>query len=81
MAAPNIISATTINGKTAFANLTTTTATVVVTNAAASGKCLKINVLNVANYGNVTANISIGYYSAAAIGGSLYQTVIVMSLL
>ncbi len=50
MAAPNLINATTINGKTAGANLTTTGATTVLNNPASSNKCLKINTLNVANY-------------------------------
>ena len=75
MAAPNIIGATTINGKTAYANLTSTSATTVLNNASGSGKCLKVNVLNVANYGNAAANITIGYYSAANIGGTQYQIV------
>jgi hypothetical protein len=75
MAAPNIIGATTINGKTTGANLTTTGATTVLNNASDSGKCLKVNVLNVANYGNSVANITIGYYSAANVGGTLFQLV------
>ena len=75
MAAPNIIGATTINGKTTGANLTTTAATTVLNNASASGKCLKVNVLNVANYGATSANITIGYYSAANVGGTLFQLV------
>ena len=73
MAAPNIISATTINGKTTGANLTTTAATTVLNNAVSSGKCLKVNVLNVSNYGAVTANVTIGYYNAANVGGTLFQ--------
>ena len=75
MAAPNIIGATTINGKTAYANLTSTSATTVLNNASGSGKCLKVNVLNVANYGNAAATITVGYYSAANIGGTQYQIV------
>ena len=75
MAAPNIISATTINGKTTGANLTSTSATTVLNNASGSGKCLKVNTLNVANYGAATANITVGYYSAANIGGTLFQLV------
>ena len=70
MAAPNLINATTINGKTAGANLTTTSATVVVTNAAASGKCLKINTLNVTNYSATAANITINYNTAASLAGT-----------
>ena len=75
MAAPNIISATTINGKTTGANLTTTAATTVLNNASSSGKCLKVNVLNVSNYGANTATIIVGYYNAANIGGTLFQIV------
>ena len=45
MAAPNIISATTINGKTTGANLTSTSAITVLNNAVGSGKCLKVNTL------------------------------------
>ena len=75
MAAPNIISATTINGKTTGANLTTTAATVVLNNAVGSGKCLKVNVLNVANYGANAANVTVGYYNAANVGGTLFQLV------
>ena len=75
MAAPNLIGATTINGKTASANLTTTSATTVLNNPASSGKCLKINVLNVANYGLTAASITIGYYSSSNVGGTLFQIV------
>lgn len=71
MAAPNIITATTITGKTVVANLTTTSATSVLSNAASSGKVLKINTLIVSNVdGTNAANITINYYSAAALGGT-----------
>jgi hypothetical protein len=75
MAAPNIIGATTINGKTTGANLTTTAATTVLNNDSGSGKCLKVNVLNVSNYGASTATITVGYYNAASLGGTLFQIV------
>lgn len=48
MAAPNLISASAIYGKTAVLAVTTS-ATAIVTNSAASGKVLKINALYVAN--------------------------------
>ena len=70
MAAPNIINATTINGKTTGANLTTTSATSVLNNASGSGKCLKVNTLNVANYGASAANITIAWNNAASLGGT-----------
>jgi hypothetical protein len=72
MAAPNLIGATTINGKTTGANLTTTSATLVLNNAASSGKCLKVNTLNVANYGAAAANVTIAFYTAASIGGTAF---------
>lgn len=73
MAAPNIIGATTIVGKTTGANLTSTSATTVLNNPASSGKCLKVNTLNVANYGNAAANVTVGWYNAANIGGTQFM--------
>ena len=75
MAAPNIIGASIINGKTAGANLTATTATSILNNAASSGKCLKINVLNVSNYTSTSANVTISYYSAASLSGNAFNIV------
>jgi hypothetical protein len=72
MAAPNIIGATTILGKTTGANLTTTSATTVLNNANNSGKCLKVNTLNVANYGASAANISIQWNNGANLGGTSF---------
>lgn len=73
MAAPNLIGATTINGKTTGANLTNTSATLVLNNAASSGKCLKVNTLNVCNYGAAAANIGVSFYSGASLGGTGYS--------
>lgn len=76
MAAPNIINATNITGKTVVANLTTTSATSVLSNAAASNKVFKINTIMVANVdGTTAANITINYYSAAALGGTATEIV------
>lgn len=72
MAAPNLIGATTINGKTTGANLTTTSATTVLNNAVSSGKCLKINTVNVANYGATAANITLSWNNAANLGGTSF---------
>lgn len=72
MAAPNIISATTINGKTSGANLTSTSATTVLNNDSDSGKLLKVNTLNVANYGPSAALISIEWNNAANLGGTSF---------
>jgi hypothetical protein len=74
MAAPNLVSPTTINGKTVTVDLTTTSATSILSNAASSGKVLKINSLYVANVdGTSAAEITINYYSAAALGGTATQ--------
>jgi hypothetical protein len=70
MAAPNLIGATTINGKTTGVNLTTTDATLVLNNASGSGKCLKVNTLNVANYGTSLALITINWNNAASLAGT-----------
>lgn len=74
MAAPNIANLTTITGKTATVDLSTTSVTSVISNAAASGKALKINSLYVANVDGVNpASITVNYYSAAALGGTATQ--------
>jgi len=61
MAAPNLIGATTINGKTIGVNLTSTSVTTILDNLSNSGKCLKVNTLNVANYGETAAFITIAW--------------------
>ena len=74
MAAPNLVSPTTINGKTVTVDLSTTSATSILSNAASSGKVLKINALYVANVDGVSnAEITINYYSAASLGGTATQ--------
>jgi hypothetical protein len=74
MAAPNMVNVTTITGKTAVANLTTTNASLVVENPASSGKVLKINSLVVSNVdGTNAADITISYYSEDNIGGTATQ--------
>lgn len=74
MANPNIVNVTAIYGKTAVVNLTTTNATAVVSNAAASGKVFKINSLVVSNVdGTNNADITISLYSQDDIGGTATQ--------
>ena len=71
MANPNIINATTIYGRTVVANLTSTSATSVLSNAASSNKVLKVNTLIVSNVDGATAYpITVNLYSAAALGGT-----------
>ena len=74
MAAPNLLSPTTITGKTAYVSLSTTNATSILSNAASSGKVLKVNSLIVANVdGANAASITVSLYSAAALGGTAYK--------
>ena len=75
MAAPNLIGATTINGKTTGTNLTTANATTVLNNAVSSGKCLKVNTVNACNYTASLATITVSYYDAANVGGTQFQIV------
>ena len=81
MAAPNIVNVTTITGKSAVVSLTTTAATAVVSNAAASGKVFKINSLVVSNVdGTNAADITVSYYSEDDIGGTATQIVSTVSV-
>lgn len=65
MAAPNIVSVATISGKTAV-QLVGTSATAIVTNAAASGKVVKVNALYVGNVDATTAyDLTVDLYRGA----------------
>lgn len=71
MAAPNIVNVSAIYGKVVTADLTSTSAISVLSNAASSGKVFKIDSLVVANIDTVNAvNITVNHYSAAALGGT-----------
>lgn len=64
MAAPNLKSPTTINGKTYSVELTTTSVTSVLANAVSSGKVLKINSIFAANVdGTNQVEVSISIYN------------------
>jgi hypothetical protein len=81
MAAPNIVNVTTITGKTDQINLTTTSATAVVSNTAASGKVFKINSLVVSNVdGSSAADITVSVYSEDDIGGTATELVSTVSV-
>ena len=76
MANPNIVNVTDIRGKTAVTNLTSTNATLVVENVAASNKVFKINSLIVSNVdGTNAADITVSLYSEDNIGGTATQIV------
>lgn len=73
MANPNIVNVTTIYGNSSQTALSTTSATSIVSNAAASGKVFKINSIVVANVdGTAAQDITINIYSQAALGGTAY---------
>ena len=66
MAAPNIIIATSILGKTTAAELDTTTTTSLLANAASSNKLLKINSIIVGNKdGTNSADVTISWYNGS----------------
>ena len=81
MAAPNIVNVSTIIGKTAVADLTTTAATSILSNSSASGKVFKVNSLIVSNVdGSSPADVTVSLYSAASIGGTATQIVSTVSV-
>jgi hypothetical protein len=81
MAAPNIAALTTIVGKTVYISPAVITASSLVSNAAASGKVLKINQIVVSNTDTSNAVlVTVNYYSAAALGGTAYPIVSTISV-
>ena len=81
MAAPNIVNFTAIYGKVVTADLTSTSAISVLSNAASSGKVFKVDSLVVANIDTANAvNITINHYSAAALGGTATPIASVISI-
>ena len=66
MAAPNIINATSIFGKTTAAQLDTTVTTSLLANAGSSNKLLKINSIIVGNKdGSNSADVTISWYNGS----------------
>lgn len=71
MAAPNIVNVSAIYGKVVTADLTSTSAISVLSNAASSGKVFKVDSLVVANTDTSNAvTVTVNHYSAAALGGT-----------
>lgn len=74
MTAPNLLNPSSIVGKTALVDLTSTSATQILSNASGSNTVLKINSLYVANVdGTAAADITITLHSAAGLGGDSTQ--------
>jgi hypothetical protein len=81
MTAPNIVNVSTITGKSASVALSSTSATVLVSNPASSGKVFKINMVQVANVdGSNAVNVSVDMHSAAAGGGTAFALVSTVSV-
>ena len=73
MANPNIVNVTSILGETTYAALTTTLTTVLLANAASSGKVYKVNSIMVANVdGTNAADVTVDINTAAAGSGTSY---------
>lgn len=73
MAAPNLLSITTITGKTVYVSLSTAGESAIVNNAASSGKVLKVNTLFAANTDITSASaVTVNVHSADDIGGTSY---------
>ena len=74
MAAPNIVNVSTITGKTTYATPASTSATVLLANAASSGKVFKINQIVAANVDGTNAiACTVAVNTAAAGSGTSYQ--------
>jgi hypothetical protein len=81
MAAPNIVAVQTITGKTTYVSLTTTSSTSLLSNAASSGKVLKVNSVIVANTDGTNAvNFTLSYNTAAAGGGTNIEMISTVSV-
>lgn len=88
MAAPNIVNVATITGKTTFLTPSGTSAVVLLTNAASSGKVFKINSLIAANIDGTNAvDVTVAYYTDGAVaqgsapsGGTAYAIVSTVSV-
>jgi hypothetical protein len=81
MAAPNIVNVATITGKTVYLDLSTTSVTSLVSNAASSNKVFKLNNIFVSNInGTSAADITVSYHTAAAAGGTAFKIVSTVSV-
>jgi len=81
MAAPNIVNVSTITGKAATIALSTTSATVLVSNTASSSKVFKINMIQVSNVdGTNAADVTVDVHSAASGGGTAYSLASTISI-
>ena len=81
MAAPNIVNVATITAKTDQLALSTTSATSLVSNAASSGKVIKVNMIQVANVDGANAcDVTVDVHSEDDGGGTAYSLVSTVSV-
>lgn len=81
MANPNIVNVTTINGVTTYNTPGTTAATVLLSNAAASGLVFKINQIVCANVnGSSAVNATVAVNNLAAGAGTSYPVISTVSV-
>lgn len=82
MAAPNLVSPTSIYGKTVTTSVTTAaTATEILSNGASSGKVLKVNALYIANADGTSAlDVTVNYYPQASLAGTAVPIVSTVSV-
>lgn len=73
MANPNIVNVGYIFGGVAYAAPSNTSATTLLTNAASSGRIIKVDSLTCTNVTGTAANITVSVNSAAAGGGTPYR--------
>lgn len=80
MASPNLIEASSIYGKVAASNLTTTSATTVLNNGALSNKTLKVNTVNITNTDTATRQAFFSYNNQANAGGTSFAVIANVSI-
>jgi hypothetical protein len=87
VANPNIVAVTTITGNTTYLTPSATTAVVLLPNAAASNKVLKVNQIVVANTTGSAANTTVSIYTNGAVaqgsapsGGTAFPVVSAVSV-
>lgn len=81
MANPNLVSMAAMYGNNSLTSLSTTSATAIVNNPAASGKVFKVNSIIVANVdGTSAADITINVYSQDDLGGTAFAVASTISV-
>lgn len=81
MANPNMLNVSSIKGENSFLSLNTTLPTLIVSNAANSGKIYKINSIIVSNVdGETAANITISVHDAENLGGTTFPLAYTISV-